>query len=120
MNNKLIGRPLLAVIETSDARAALGQNPVMTIIKPMNKILAWLYRWLCKTKKIDADYLHESAQRLQATEYVVELDSNAFVTLTGQQIESKYCRMVLSPAIAIRAKLSKLIDSAGNSNDVRP
>ena len=78
MNDKT--RPLLAVIENSEARLREGRQPVMTVLKPMGRISSFLYRLLVRPGRPTQIDVSLNPSRV---EYVVELDDRLFSLLSG-------------------------------------
>lgn len=120
-------RPLIAVIETSNERLFDGQMPVMTVLKPMNRLVAWLYRRLYKPVPPDHDIIDMAARtiiRSEPIEYVVELDTQLVMTLLGSgkqngrtvKRDNANIRLVLTPSLDLKAAASLLRSGA----DVRP
>jgi hypothetical protein len=117
--------PLLAVIENSQARALKGQQPVMTVLKPMNRFVAWLYRTFFRPAPIAVDQVAEYLKRAESVEYVVELDGPLFTTLVGTNTyvprsgasaaaQLRNVRLVLTPSLSTKAT------AAVTEGDVRP
>ena len=105
--------PLLAVIENSDERRANGQQPVMTVLRPMTRLEALAYRWLfrpAETRPVDPPVA------AQGFEYVVELDGGLFELLasgrtTGaRRARGDRIRLILTPSAESKAAHAVALD----------
>ena len=115
-------RPLVAVIETSDADRLDGRQPVMTSIRPMNRIMAWIYNKF--SKPISAGETARQMAHTLSVEYVVEIDPPLLAKLMGahgkrnapvETGDGHHIRLVLTPSMA-----AKSVAAINNRKDVRP